>query len=75
MRAAGSYFSGGSSKKNIPKFRNFPLFMGLENRKCLVVGSGSLAVEKARLLLNYGAIVTIVCPKPCLLYTSDAADE
>ena len=40
--------------------RRFPLFVDLTNRKCLVVGGGTMAVEKARLLLDFGAFVTIL---------------
>ena len=43
--------------------RYFPLFLNVTNRKCLVVGGGTLAAEKARLLLDFGALVTILYPK------------
>ena len=40
--------------------RHLPLFVDLVRKECLVVGSGSLAIEKARLLLDFGAFVTIL---------------
>ena len=43
--------------------RYFPLFLNVTNQKCLVVGGGTLAAEKARLLLDFGALVTILCPR------------
>ena len=43
--------------------RYFSVFLDVTNRKCLVVGVGTLAAEKARLLLDFGALVTIVCPR------------
>ena len=40
--------------------RQLPLFVDLAGKECLVVGSGSLAVEKTRLLLDFGALVTVL---------------
>ena len=40
--------------------RQLPLFIDLAGKECLVVGSGSLAVEKTRLLLDFGAMVTVL---------------
>ena len=40
--------------------RQLPLFFDLAGKECLVVGSGSLAVEKTRLLLDFGAMVTVL---------------
>lgn len=40
----------------------FPLFVELENRPCLIVGGGKVALRKARGLLPYGAWVTAVAP-------------
>lgn len=38
----------------------FPLFVNLTDRKCLVVGGGSVAVRKVRMLLDFGARVSVV---------------
>jgi uroporphyrin-III C-methyltransferase/precorrin-2 dehydrogenase/sirohydrochlorin ferrochelatase len=41
----------------------FPLFLQLTNRPCLVIGGGSVALEKATRLLEFGAQLTIVAPQ------------
>ena len=38
----------------------FPMFVDLNNRKCLVAGGGSVAVHKVRVLREFGAVVTVV---------------
>jgi len=43
--------------------RYFPIFLDLHGRPCLVVGAGAIATGKARQLLNYGAVLTIVAPQ------------
>ncbi len=40
----------------------FPMFVELQNKKCLVVGGGSVALRKIRVLLEFGAQVTAVAP-------------
>ena len=39
-----------------------PIFLNLKNKPCLVVGGGDVAVRKAALLLQAGAIIRIVAP-------------
>ncbi|WP_344960037.1 siroheme synthase CysG [Zobellella aerophila] len=41
---------------------HLPLFIKIEQRPCLVVGGGSVAARKVRLLLARGARVTLVSP-------------
>ena len=41
----------------------FPIFLKLENRKCLVVGAGKVAAGKAAGLLNAGAGVVVIAPR------------
>lgn len=43
--------------------RYYMACLDLEGRKCLVVGGGSVALEKARGLLECGARVTVVAPQ------------
>lgn len=41
----------------------YPVSLSLENKKCLVIGAGSIAERKARRLLECGASVSIISPK------------
>ena len=40
-----------------------PVFLNLKGKKCLVVGGGEVAVRKASVLLQAGAVVKIVAPE------------
>jgi precorrin-2 dehydrogenase/sirohydrochlorin ferrochelatase len=44
--------------------RYFPLALDLEGRSCLVIGSGSEAVRRARALLEAGAALEVVAENP-----------
>ncbi|HEX6773922.1 MAG TPA: bifunctional precorrin-2 dehydrogenase/sirohydrochlorin ferrochelatase [Acidobacteriaceae bacterium] len=39
-----------------------PIFVKLENRRCLVVGGGAVGLQKIRSLLDCGATVTVIAP-------------
>jgi siroheme synthase-like protein len=47
----------------VPDVRYYPLFADLRGRRCLVVGAGSVGIEKARGLVECGASVTVVAPE------------
>lgn len=42
-----------------------PLFFDIKSQHCLVVGGGSVALRKARMLAKAGAIITVVAPTIC----------
>ena len=42
----------------------FPLFVDLAGKDCLIVGGGTVAVRKARSLLDFGATLRVVDPTP-----------
>lgn len=43
--------------------KHFPLFFDLHGQHCLVVGGGTVALRKANLLSNAGAIIHVVSPE------------
>ncbi|MBT5031471.1 MAG: uroporphyrinogen-III C-methyltransferase [Proteobacteria bacterium] len=43
----------------------FPAFMNLQSRECVVIGGGSVALRKARLLASAGANIVIIAPEIC----------
>jgi siroheme synthase-like protein len=44
--------------------RYYPIFLNLKGKKCVVVGGGKVALRKVKTLLNCGADVTVISPKP-----------
>jgi uroporphyrin-III C-methyltransferase / precorrin-2 dehydrogenase / sirohydrochlorin ferrochelatase len=54
--------------------RSFPLFLKLEGRPVLLVGAGSAAAAKLRLLGSAGARVTVVAPAPSADLLAAAVD-
>ncbi|MBY0579358.1 MAG: siroheme synthase CysG [Burkholderiales bacterium] len=43
----------------------FPVFLNLKGKHCLVVGGGEVALRKASILLQSGAIVKVASPELC----------
>ncbi len=41
----------------------FPMYIPLEQARCLIVGGGSVALRKAQVLLDFEAKVTVVAPR------------
>ncbi len=40
----------------------FPMFIELKGRRCLVAGGGNIALHKIKVLMDFGASVTVVSP-------------
>ncbi len=43
----------------------FPLYVDIENQKCVVVGGGKVAAGKIRQLAAFGADITVIAPEAC----------
>ena len=43
----------------------FPIFVSLDEKRVLVAGGGTIAARRARVLLHFGAKVTVVAPDAC----------
>ncbi len=43
----------------------FPLYVDIENQKCVVVGGGKVAAGKIRQLAAFGADITVIAPEVC----------
>ena len=44
----------------------YPIMLNLQGKKCVVVGGGHVALRKVKMLLDCGADITVVSPKPHL---------
>lgn len=42
---------------------DFPLFIKMEGRKVIVIGGGSVALRKIRILIDYGADISVISEK------------
>jgi siroheme synthase-like protein len=50
-------------KKSEPR-PYYPILLSLQDKKCVVVGGGMVALRKVKALLDCGAEVTVISPKP-----------
>lgn len=59
----------------------FPMFVSLENKKCIIIGGGKVAKRKAETLLSYGGNVTVIAPeikydfKGCRVIEREVCDD
>ena len=53
----------------------YPIFLNLQGKKCVVVGGGKVALRKVKMLLDCGADVTVISPKPCPEIVKLSKDE
>jgi siroheme synthase-like protein len=42
----------------------YPVFLNLKGKKCVVVGGGRVGLRKIKTLLNCGADITVISPRP-----------
>jgi len=45
--------------------QNYPIFVDLKGKNCLIVGGGPVALRKMRLMISAGAQLTVVAPELC----------
>lgn len=48
--------------KSPPNNPYYPIFVDISGKLCIVVGGGAIAERKARSLLKFGALVTVISP-------------
>ncbi len=51
-------------RKNSKANAYYPVFVNLRDRKCVAVGGGDVALRKVKALLDCGAKVAVISPKP-----------
>jgi len=52
------------NKKKSKSAIYYPIFLNLRGKRCIVIGGGNVALRKVKVLLDCGANVTMICPKP-----------
>lgn len=43
----------------------FPFYINIENKKCIVIGGGKVALRKINKLLQFGCDITVIAPEIC----------
>ena len=52
------------NKKKSKSVIYYPIFLNLRGKRCVVIGGGNVALRKVKVLLDCGANVTMISPKP-----------
>jgi siroheme synthase-like protein len=52
------------NKKNSKNIIYYPVFFNIQGKRCVVAGGGRVALRKVKMLLDCGANVTVISPKP-----------
>jgi precorrin-2 dehydrogenase / sirohydrochlorin ferrochelatase len=52
------------NKKKSKSVIYYPIFLNLRGKRCVVIGGGNVALRKVKALLDCGANVTMISPKP-----------
>lgn len=52
------------NKKSSKAITYYPIFLNLQDRRCVVIGGGKVALRKIKVLLDCGAKVTMISPEP-----------
>jgi siroheme synthase-like protein len=42
----------------------YPIFLNIQGKRCVVIGGGKVALRKVKMILDYGANVSVISPKP-----------
>jgi len=51
--------------QNLASYPRFPMYIPLENKAVLIVGGGKVAARRAQVLLDFGALITVISPEIC----------
>jgi precorrin-2 dehydrogenase/sirohydrochlorin ferrochelatase len=51
-------------KKKSKSLITYPIFLNIQGKNCVVIGGGNVALRKVKVLLDCGANVKMICPKP-----------
>ncbi len=49
--------------KNKREYSHFPLFVNLKDKKIIVVGGGKVALRRIKVIIKFGAKVTVISPE------------